>query len=233
MKIKSFFLKETNQRKLKYYASYTFGLSLKKQKKYCFGWIVSPKWVDNLISDFNKKNEIRPILLDNGAFTAWKLNKKIPCIEHIELQKKCYQKIIANNIKINGIIIPDTVGDGKDTLKKIEVFQQYKYYDNTIAFACIQENMNIDVFLNICNKNTFGIFIGGKSKEWKYYIIKQIKEKKFNGKIHFGRASTDLDLYICSKNKIDSFDNSTYMNGLNRKNLPLYIERLKKYAIKK
>lgn len=203
----------TPLKRLEYWAGYTFSMPLGDQWKWCRGVVLTPRYARRAA----KECRGLPVMMDNGAFAAWKNGVALPFSEHMSQ--------LIGGIETLGrtperIILPDIVADGAASFarskKSIELLAA-RYGLNRLWLP-IQEGMDVHEAMRVA-KNMGGIFIGGATKQWKLDVVRYLRWYNKTIPVHIGRLSKPQELAEAVYVGANSFDTTTFMRQqhINRK----------------
>jgi hypothetical protein len=149
-----------------------------------------------------------PYALDNGKFICF--DHRIEWVESLFVAH-C-ERILTYNQKPLFLVVPDSVGDGGETLKLWGEWEsRLSRYRVPLALA-VQDGMTVH---DVCQLENFDlendfIFVGG-STQWKLQTLNEWT-KNFN-KVHCGRVNTWRRLWQCKKAGCISVDGTGYFRG--------------------
>lgn len=190
---------------MEYWAGYTFSMPLGDQWKWCSGVVLTPKYAKRAARECRGL----PVMMDNGAFAAWRDQKTLGFDEHVG-------QLIAG---IEGlgrvpdrIILPDIVADGVASLERSKraIAPLASRYGHKRLWLPIQENMDVQQVLGMA-KTMGGLFVGGATKKWKMDITKLVRWYDGDVPIHIGRLSKSRELAEAIYAGANSFDTTTFM----------------------
>jgi len=164
--------------------------------------IITPQYFE--LSHVKLALAIRGYAIDNGAWLCHKKNEKFPTYKFLQICEEL-------GSGADWVALPDVVGDGLQTLKKID-FWHRKVKEKTDCPQLIvwQDGMtkeDIEDFL----KDGLGVFVGGTT-EGKLKNFSWISElcKKHNVWCHMGRVNTMKRIKLAYSAGVDSFDGSGF-----------------------
>lgn len=162
---------------------------------------------ENNIGILSSPHYFRPIpkdidyILDNGAFKAYSDNTEW----YRDLFYKTIDRLIKDEINPYFIVIPDIVGDGKNSIRQSKD-NIYKIPKQFKKYFCVQDGMTKSDIIPFI-KNIDGIFIGGTVEwKWKYAHFWCEFAHENNIKCHIGRVGTLRNYnkaYICGADSVD------------------------------
>jgi len=177
----------------------------KEVKPFIHGQVITPRWVDQYKST-------DPVMMDNGAFAAWRDGVHIEEHEHTnQLIDACLK------LEPRFVILPDIVGGGDDSFSRtkrsaIHVIKATTAIQSITPLVAIQEGMKLWEAVEFAEVINGGIFVGGADMGWKRYAVETVRAKSESAYIHVGRIWKDGDLCWHSA-RVDSFDNTTFCRG--------------------
>lgn len=180
----------------------------KDVKPYIQGQVITPKWCDQYKST-------DPVMLDNGAFAAWRDGFTIEENAHVEQVIEAAKKIDPSFI-----VLPDIVGEGDESFARTKRSAAKIIRSTTTGSAktdptlliAVQEGMRLWDAVEFAELLDGGIFVGGADMSWKRYAVQTIRAKSPGVYIHVGRIWKDGDLCWHSRHA-QSFDNTTFSRG--------------------
>lgn len=191
-------------RQLEYWAGYSFGMPLCDQWKWCSGVVFTPRWAKRV------RRECRglPLMLDNGAFAAWRDGVDLDFDQHVESLHVAINEI---GEVPDRIILPDIVAGGSASLvRSMRAIDDLAQYGKSKMWLPVQEGMDINLAMGVAS-DLGGIFVGGATKEWKIQITKWLRNHNRDIKIHVGRLSKPHELAEAIYAGASSFDTTTFM----------------------
>ena len=205
--------------KLYYWAGYTNSFPISVEP-YIYGIMVTPKYFFQCKRNCSNYK----IFLDNGAFSAWKKQK------HFSYRSQRYSviSILERHYKIiDRVVTCDVVGDGFESwARSLDCIEEFSKY--AMPFIPVQEDSPFHLVVDLAKKYNGGIFIGGKTWEFKRDAF--IYLSHYDVPIHIGRIATEKQLDIACRYKIESFDNTTFVRSNNHKRYNDYDRRLEWYV---
>lgn len=211
------------QTKMDYWAGYTFGMPLGNQWRWCAGVVLTPRWAKKAKNDCLGL----PIMLDNGAFPAWRDGIEISAEEQITS--------MINAIEVLGsvperIILPDIVAGGYNSFdRSVKSIPSFAKFGLKRLWLPIQENMNLNDALFIADI-LGGVFIGGACKKWKMDTVAKIRKERPEMPIHVGRISKSNEMSEAVSSGVTSFDTTTFMRQQKANKKINWLDRFKSFV---
>lgn len=196
--------------KIEYWAGYTFGWPscLEGISKWVSGCVVTPRWQNRAGQELETW---RPIMLDNGAFSAWLNDQPISLKSQVEAMRSFMDTLPDHSIE--WIVLPDVVADGMESWRRswhgIGMLQDLIHPERMLW--PVQEEMDIYQLAAMWRAGAFGgFFVGGKTRRWKLETAREIRKELSSAYIHIGRISSPHHLMAATQIPIDSFDTTSF-----------------------
>lgn len=165
-----------------------------------FGCVVEPRTYKHIHHG--------PLMVDNGAFSAWTLGHRWSEAKWLEMLLWLHEH---GFFPPHSIVIPDVVGDARATYVSLG-----RWYEITAAFGgktlfAVQDGMTKpDILATLRDHPGLGLFIGG-STEWKEATIPVWGEVKAETGcyLHVARVNSWRRARICRLAGADSFDGTS------------------------
>jgi len=174
-------------------------------RPYIAGQVITPKWA-------GEYRGTDPVMLDNGAFAAWRDKADLRESDHVEAVVSAARKLVPRFI-----VLPDIVGGGDESLARSRrsaapILRELGNQSGARLLVAVQEGMRIWEAVELAEMLEGGIFVGGAGMEWKRYAAQTVRAKSRGTYLHVGRIWKDGDVSYHSA-LADSFDNTTYARG--------------------
>lgn len=196
-------------KKIEWWAGYTFGWPkcLGAYERWCSGVVVTPRYAERLKSELDRFDPHTPVILDNGAWPAFRDGKNLYIDEMLDQMDGAIELLGSHRIRF--AIFPDDVGNPNTTTRRIErAFRRRNV--NVRWLIPVQEGMRLrDV--GAFGRMVGGVFIGGKTKGWKFRTAQSLRRYYPDLYLHCGRLSSEGELHRACQLGINSFDTTTFM----------------------
>lgn len=183
------------------------------------GIVSGPKWSRKSCSEYPSHK----ILLDNGAFPAWVAGENLTFDDQLGAVLEAAKHISSKGL-LDAIIAPDIVGGGAEswhrTMQSIEALRQYP------LLLPVQEGIDIEQAVSVCEKLRAGLFIGGKTFAFKLQAAKQINGRVYT---HVGRVNRDGWLWTFSR-LVDAVDSTSWVRAQHWNKKINWAQILRRYA---
>lgn len=202
------------------YTGQTTNKKLEKIKYYGMGICITSSPSGTPAKDYGQV----PCFLDNGAFSCW--------LKGYPFQKEVFLKTLnsaySKGIKLDFIVCPDIVTQGKKSLKFSMKWALNELFGAPKLALAVQDGMSIQMINDIIPENHFShIFVGG-SNEWKWKTAEQWVEFAHSKKLkaHIGRCGTFKKLIKAYEMGADSVDSTNWVRNDNWKSIEKFLEYL-------
>lgn len=145
--------------RLRYFCGYSFGMHLGDQLDWCSGVVTTPRYIDRCISECEL-----PIIIDNGAFPAWRKGEPLTLDDQLSGIWECVEK---SGERCRFVIAPDVIGDARKTWVRIAASLSELRSLWSRLLLPMQEGVDTARFVSLAQRIGAGLFIGGSSKQWK------------------------------------------------------------------
>lgn len=194
-------LLEQGAGKLRIYSGYSWTIS-KEILDLSAGLVSGPKWAFRCCNEYPNHK----ILLDNGAYPAWVARVDLTFDEQLGAVLEAAEHLKNNNL-LDAVIAPDIVGGGVEswqrTMQSIEALRHYP------LLLPVQEGIDIEQAVSVCQKLRAGLFVGGKTFDFKVQAAKQINNRVYT---HVGRVNRDGWLWTFSR-LVDAVDSTSWVRA--------------------
>ena len=176
----------------------------KRIRPYVSGVIACPRAIE-------WKTIRRRLILDNGAFPAWRDSIELDEAEQLDSLIKS-----ARRHKPEMIVVPDIVSQGAESFERTrrtipELYAQTRKFRPRLLIA-VQEGMKIWDAVELAEQFGGGLFIGGSSYMWKRHAVTTARAMSEGVYIHSARIWREGDCHWHSS-RVQSFDNTTFGRG--------------------
>jgi hypothetical protein len=212
-------------KKARWWAGYTFGWPrcLRDYERWCSGVVVTPRYADQLAKEIDPYT---PVMLDNGAWPAFRDGKSLYIEEMLDSMDQAIETL--GTERVRWAIFPDDVGNPNTTTRRMERSLRRRN-PNVQWLIPIQEGMDLATHGHLA-QHVGGVFVGGKTHEWKLGTAKRLRQLFPDLHIHVGRLSKAGHLHQAAQIGIDSFDTTTFMIRMGSNQFTDYAPRLRKYV---
>ena len=164
------------------------------------GLVAGPKWAKKCLREYPSHN----IILDNGAFPAWKSGLSLSYEQQIE---DVLRAVDHAQDRLIAVIAPDIVGGAAESwLRTIKSLDQLLGLPLLLP---IQEGIDIEEAVRAADYLDAGLFIGGATMRFKIEAAKTIGGRVYT---HAGRINRDGWLHTFS-NLVDAVDSTTWVRS--------------------
>jgi hypothetical protein len=214
--------------KIKWWAGYTFGWPrcLRDYERWCCGVVVTPRYATELARAFEKGDPFTPVMLDNGAWPAFRDNRNLYVEDMLDDMHTAIETLGVH--RVEWAIVPDDVGNPHTTAARIE--RSLRRCTRRVKWLIpIQEGMSLrDV--GQLGMHFGGVFIGGRTHTWKLATAQALRTLFPDLYIHVGRLSKAGHLHQAAQIGINSFDTTTFMIRMGSNQHTDYRPRLARYT---
>ena len=189
--------------KMEYWAGWKWSHP-KELRPWIAGQVITPRWAEDYKSDDR-------IILDNGAFAAWRDNQPMGEEFHVSEVLRA-----GRLLRPEFVVLPDIVAGGDESLRRSRQSAPVIHSElpSSRLLVAVQEGMKIWEAMELADMFGGGIFVGGADYAWKRYAVETIRAKSKSMYVHVARIWKDGDLCWHSS-RTQSFDNTTFGRGLN------------------
>lgn len=220
------------------YAGYSFGVLQHAAAcgfgEYLTGLVVTPRWVPRMVSELQMVDGAPPdaawsddspthdagvtryeapglaerIILDNGAFPAWRRGEVMTLGEQLDgLHKAC------ELVEPEWIVAPDVVADPHKTWARLCACQlELEQYGLDRLLLPVQDGMNMARVAAMARDLRCGIFVGGSGWRFKRAALVALRDEGVRW-VHVGRARSASQLEACAELGADSCDSSSWLRA--------------------
>jgi hypothetical protein len=213
------------KRKVRWWAGYTFGWPkcLRDYDPWCSGVVVTPRYADQLAREIDPYT---PVMLDNGAWPAFRDGKILYIEDMLDSMDEAIDTL--GSERVRWAIFPDDVGNPHTTTRRMERAMRRRNPD-VKWLVPIQEGMDLRSHGHLAT-HVGGVFVGGKTHEWKLRTAKNLRALFPDLYIHVGRLSKPGHLHQAAQIGINSFDTTTFMIRMGTNQHTDYKPRLRSYV---
>lgn len=190
---------------LRYFAGYSFTVP-ERVRPYIHGMVSTPRWVDRAVASYPW-----PIMLDNGAFPAWRDGLELDPIAAMQSMRAACAK---HGDRITSLIAPDIIagGDRSWRVTAHSAAKMREWAGGRRILLPVQEGQNLDLVVRYARHSDCDLFVGGATHQFKCATTDALRKLWPSAYIHVGRIASDGDLHWHSS-RADSFDNTSYVRG--------------------
>jgi hypothetical protein len=211
-------LLEQGAGKLRIYSGFSFTIE-KEILDLSAGLVAGPKWVKESLRKYPSKK----IILDNGAFPSWVRGESLSYSDQLSAVLAAAEQACVAGV-LEAVIAPDIVGGGaaswRRTLRSLEPLRSYR------LLLPVQEGIDIEHAVRTCQKHNAGLFIGGKTFDFKVSAAKQVAGRVYT---HVGRINRDGWLWTFSR-LVDAVDSTTWVRSQNWNKRRDWAQILRRYS---
>ena len=205
-------------KKLQLFAGYSWGWPdcLGTAKPYTYGCLTTPRYARRVAKEVSV-----PVMLDNGAWSDFKNNRHRLLHEVVDDVVEAYHTVGEDNTR--WVVSPDKVGRG--------YLSDRRAYEGTLWLRAkgvpgrkilwpVQESMSLENPVRFYQGGLIGgLFIGGKTRAWKFDMAKAIRDAIPDIHVHVARIASAVHLQHAVSIGVSSFDTTTYsrQNNWNRR----------------
>lgn len=188
---------------LLYHPGYSFGMHMGEQEGWSHGVVVTDRWVERCVRECSL-----PVVIDNGAFPAWRDGKTLSLSEQLDSIWHC---VSVAGSRVARIIAPDVIGDARATYARIcGSIGELANYRMKLLLP-MQEGCNTARLVDLARNIGAGLFIGGASKSWKIKQVMRVRALDSFIYVHVGRVGRFHELEQCARAGADAFDTTSFM----------------------
>lgn len=217
---------------LKYFAGYSFGWPkcVEDIKPWVHGVVVTPRYTDKLRGEKDASGDKTPVIIDNGAWSAYLSGTPLGMREQLE----GLHRVSDAFEEVQFVITPDVVGDPVESLNRIQsALPLMDRWRPSQRLLVVQDGADIRELMSFIEAGKAGgLFVGGKSQQWKLATTKEIRQYCSDVYLHVGRVSSRRAMREVANAGADSIDNTSFTrktkNNVNADyelRLRLYCER--------
>lgn len=191
--------------RLRYLAGYSWGVP-QGIHKYVHGMVATPRWVDRAVKEYPW-----PIMLDNGAFPAWRDGiEKCPVEMLVEMRAACER----HGERIKWLIAPDVVAAGERSwaVTRHAVAKMRPWVNGRRVMLPVQDGQDMAAVARFARAEGCDVFVGGSTYEFKRQACDELHRIDPSLRIHVARIWKDGDLHWHSSRAV-TFDNTTYVRS--------------------
>lgn len=215
---------------LDYWAGYTWSMPLGAQIDYCRGIVLAPRWAERFLRDWAKieERERLGLMLDNGAFGAWKTKTPLSYEEQVETMRQAIDVIPRPEY----VVLPDVVGDPDASWVRAQraAVDFEDFVADRAAALVLQDGANVENYVAFAQELGALVFIGGAKKLWKMEALAQVREKAPDLRVHVGRISREDALAKACELGAQSFDTTTFLRQQNDNKAIDWKSRFERYV---
>lgn len=228
------------ERRVAVYAGYSFGLIGHAEScgfgEYLSGVVVTPKWARrcaqelrldasgcspwreadeasalwDALCDGEESPSIARVVLDNGAFPAWRDGRELSLGEQLD---GIHEAMEVLGSSVEWIIAPDVVADARATWARICACQlELRQYGLHRLLLPVQDGMDIASVAALANELEAGVFVGGSGWGFKARALLELTHHEVRW-VHVGRASRIEELQTCAELGADAVDSSSFLRA--------------------
>lgn len=200
------FMADNVARKARYYAGYSFGWANAHAElaPYVQGCVVAPRWARRAWADVGDAR----IILDNGAFGAWKAGEHLTLFEQLAALEDAVE--LFGPERIDFVVWPDVVANAALTQRRFVDTLRAFSWRGLRALHPVQEGAAIEELARIASWRGDGLFIGGATEEWKLATAERIRRTHPELYLHVGRLYRPGHIHRAAQIGIDSFDTTVF-----------------------
>lgn len=188
--------------KLRFYCGYSFGAHTVED--YTHAIVSTPRWITRAL----RESQL-PIVLDNGAFPAWRDGVDLSLSDQLETMSDA---LTAIGPRLLWAVLPDVVEDARESFRRSTVGLSSLDVPRIKMLVPVQEGAPFAEYVAFVEANKVGgVFIGGGSKRFKLEALKALAGKV--PWVHIARISADHELHWAAYYGADSFDSGAPTYG--------------------
>ena len=190
---------------LRYLAGYSFSVP-ERVRPYIHGIVSTPRWVDRAAASYPW-----PIMLDNGAFPAWRDGVTLDPVGSMRAMRAACAK---HGERVVSLIAPDIIAGGERSWRVTAHYaaRMREWSQGRRIFLPVQEGQNLELVVRYAQESDCDLFVGGATHEFKCSTSEALRALWPGAYIHVGRIAADGDLYWHSS-RADSFDNTSFVRA--------------------
>lgn len=208
---------------MRFHCGYAFGLRelCRPLHPWIHAVVATPRWADRAAS-------LRwPVMLDNGAFPAWRDGRDLSMSEQFEGVLSAAERIE----DVHSLIACDVVADGAESWRRTQESAP-AFAQRAFVWVPVQEGSPVPECVALALE-VGGVFVGGADFRFKIRTARAIRDMDPDVPIHVARISQEDHLFACAQAGATSFDNTTFTRlGLRSQGRRVgdYVDRLTRYA---
>lgn len=189
--------------RLFYYAGYTFSMPLGEQSEWCSGVVTTPRYIDRCLRECDL-----PVVIDNGAFPAWRNGTPLTLEKQLDGIFECADKA---GDRVIHVIAPDVIGNARATWSRIcaSLDELREFWPRLLL--PMQEGVDTARMVDLALGIGAGLFVGGATKLWKRRQVERVRAVSEDVFLHVGRISKKSELSHAAWCGVDSFDTTTFL----------------------
>ena len=212
-------------RRVACYAGYSFSMQRAAQAvgiepRIC-GIVTTPRWARDVAREFSidpdegctLEGHEAPsmgssILLDNGAFPAWRRGEPLSMREQLD---GIHDAMGVLGMATDWIIAPDVVGDAQTSWDRtISSLPELEQYGLSRLMLAAQDNADLDMLAGLALELQCGVFIGGRDWSFKAHALATLAAYDLPW-LHVGRAKTEAELAACARLGAHACDSTSWL----------------------
>lgn len=211
---------------MEFYAGYSFGWASCSWpiRRFISGVVVTPRYAARCSREVDPDI---PLILDNGAFPAWAKGDELTFFDQIHHLERAIDEVGESRVRF--VVWPDVVGSPNRTMRRlVDTFRAFAF-KSLPALIPVQEGAYVEEVCSLA-AHRGGLFVGGKTRQWKMAVLEQARRFSPNLHIHIGRISSSGHLHRAAAGRATSFDTTTFLRQMGSNRFTDYRPRLERYA---
>lgn len=188
---------------LEFWPGFSWSVGRPEVAEWGHGWVTTPKYTTD--------RRLRgAVILDNGAFPAWRDGVSLSAEDMFSTMAESIERM--KPARVSWAISPDIVGGGLTSWRRSVEWAPRLQDLGVKVLLPVQEGIPFELCTEDASELGAGLFIGGATRDWKFYATRRIRELDQNVRIHVGRISLAHHLErVCGL--ADSFDCTYWCRG--------------------
>lgn len=220
--------------KMQYWAGYTFGWPAcwNAMAPWIHGAVVTPRYKHRLRRDKTKHRENTPVIIDNGAWPAYRKGEPLSREEQVDGIIKTVEEL--SEFEIRAAILPDVIGDPSASVKRAlaSIPELEQHLSSSQLFFVAQDGQNVEALAYEAENLGAGVFVGGQTHDFKFEFLASFRELS-DTFVHIGRISAANHIQRAHELGANSFDNTTFMRNYAHNAETDYAARIAPYCTKR